>query len=131
MYNFSQNLEFDSIPSALTAIQSGQAVVVVDDGDRENEGDLICAAEFATPELINFMAVKGRGLVCLAMTGDRLDQLKLPLMVARNADPNQTAFTVSIDAAPTLGVSTGISASDRSRTVLLLPLLTRRPAPKI
>jgi 3,4-dihydroxy 2-butanone 4-phosphate synthase/GTP cyclohydrolase II len=93
-------------------------VVVVDDENRENEGDLIGAAQFATPEMINFMALYGRGLICLAMTPERLDQLKLPLMVTENTDSNQTAFTVSIDAAPELGLTTGISASDRARTIL-------------
>ncbi|GAC1499031.1 MAG: bifunctional 3,4-dihydroxy-2-butanone-4-phosphate synthase/GTP cyclohydrolase II [Chamaesiphon sp.] len=90
---------------------------MVDDENRENEGDLICAAQFATPALINFMAVYGRGLICLALTGDRLDELDLPLMVTKNTDSNQTAFTVSIDAAPHLGVTTGISAEDRARTI--------------
>ena len=108
---------FDTIEAALSDIKSGRAIVVVDDESRENEGDLICAAEFATPEMINFMAVNARGLICLAMTGDRLDALDLPLMVSRNTDSNQTAFTVSIDAAPHLGVSTGISAEDRARTI--------------
>jgi 3,4-dihydroxy 2-butanone 4-phosphate synthase / GTP cyclohydrolase II len=108
---------FDSIPEAITALQTGEAIVVVDDEDRENEGDLICAAEFATPALINFMATQARGLICLAMTGDRLDQLQLPPMVESNTDTHQTAFTISIDAARHLGVSTGISASDRSRTI--------------
>jgi 3,4-dihydroxy 2-butanone 4-phosphate synthase/GTP cyclohydrolase II len=89
----------------------------VDDENRENEGDLICAAQFATPDLINFMAVEARGLICLAMTGERLDALDLPLMVSRNTDSNQTSFTVSIDAARHLGVTTGISADDRARTI--------------
>ncbi|WP_411869263.1 bifunctional 3,4-dihydroxy-2-butanone-4-phosphate synthase/GTP cyclohydrolase II [Vulcanococcus limneticus] len=92
-------------------------VVVVDDENRENEGDLICAAQFATPEQINFMATEARGLICLAMEGERLDALELPLMVARNTDENQTAFTVSVDAGPENGVSTGISAEDRARTI--------------
>ena len=91
--------------------------MVVDDENRENEGDLICAAQFATPDMINFMAVNARGLICLAMTGERLDALDLPLMVTHNTDSNQTAFTVSIDASPHLGVSTGISAEDRARTI--------------
>jgi 3,4-dihydroxy 2-butanone 4-phosphate synthase / GTP cyclohydrolase II len=108
---------FDSIEAALADIKSGRAVVVVDDESRENEGDVICAAQFATPEMINFMAVNARGLICLAMTGDRLDALDLPLMVTHNTDRNQTAFTVSIDASPALGVSTGISAEDRARTI--------------
>ena len=108
---------FDSIDSALADIKAGRPIVVVDDENRENEGDLICAAQFATPDNVNFMAVEARGLICLAMTGDRLDALDLPLMVTKNTDSNQTAFTVSIDAAPRLGVSTGISADDRARTI--------------
>ena len=107
--------QFDSIPDALNDLQSGRLIVVVDDENRENEGDLIGAAQFATPEMVNFMAVKARGLICLAMTGDRLDTLDLPLMVDRNTDSQQTAFTVSIDAVE--GTSTGISAEDRSRTI--------------
>ncbi len=108
---------FDSIDSALADIKAGRSVVVVDDENRENEGDVICAAQFATPSTINFMAVEARGLICLAMTGDRLDALDLPLMVSKNTDSNQTAFTVSIDASPKLGVTTGISAEDRARTI--------------
>jgi 3,4-dihydroxy 2-butanone 4-phosphate synthase/GTP cyclohydrolase II len=111
------SFEFDSIDSALADIKAGRIVVVVDDENRENEGDLICAAQFATPYTINFMAVEARGLICLAMTGERLDDLDLPLMVNKNTDSNQTAFTVSIDAAPHLGVTTGISAEDRARTI--------------
>ena len=109
--------QFDSIDNALADLKAGRALVVVDDESRENEGDLICAAQFATPDMINFMAVKARGLICLAMTGDRLDALDLPLMVTKNTDSNQTAFTVSIDAGSHLGVSTGISAEDRARTI--------------
>lgn len=108
---------FDTIEAALADLKAGKVIVVVDDENRENEGDLIGAAQFATPDMINFMAVHARGLICLAMTGDRLDQLDLPLMVDRNTDSNQTAFTVSIDASPRLGVSTGISAEDRARTI--------------
>ena len=111
------SVTFDSIDSALADIKAGRSIVVVDDESRENEGDLICAAQFATPSTINFMAVEARGLICLAMTGDRLDALDLPLMVSKNTDSNQTAFTVSIDASPKLGVSTGISAEDRARTI--------------
>ncbi|MFM7311808.1 MAG: bifunctional 3,4-dihydroxy-2-butanone-4-phosphate synthase/GTP cyclohydrolase II [Cyanobium sp.] len=92
-------------------------IVVVDDENRETEGDLICAAQFATPQQINFMATAARGLICLAMEGERLDALDLPLMVDRNTDDNQTAFTVSVDAGPENGVSTGISAEDRARTI--------------
>jgi len=119
MVNAPQNniFQFDSIDAALEDIKAGRIVIVVDDENRENEGDLICAAQFATPDTINFMAVQARGLICLAMTGKRLDELDIPLMVTKNTDTNQTAFTVSIDASPHLGVSTGISAEDRARTI--------------
>ena len=110
-----QSFQFDSIDSALAELKAGRALVVVDDENRENEGDVICAAQFATPDHINFMAVNARGLICLALSGDRLDRLELPLMVSKNTDNNQTAFTVSIDAVS--GVSTGISAEDRARTI--------------
>ncbi|ARV62247.1 3,4-dihydroxy-2-butanone 4-phosphate synthase [Nostocales cyanobacterium HT-58-2] len=112
-----QSFAFDSIDAALADLKAGRQIVVVDDENRENEGDLICAAQFATPDIINFMAVEARGLICLAMTGDRLDELDLPLMVTNITDTNQTAFTVSIDAGPHLGVTTGISAEDRARTI--------------
>ena len=117
--NASRNLifEFDSIEAALADIKIGSTVIVVDDENRENEGDLICAAQFATPSIINFMATEARGLVCLAMNGKQLDDLDLPLMVTKNTDSNQTAFTVSIDASPHFGVTTGISAEDRSKTI--------------
>ncbi|MEG3861128.1 bifunctional 3,4-dihydroxy-2-butanone-4-phosphate synthase/GTP cyclohydrolase II [Microcoleus sp. herbarium12] len=110
-----QSFQFDSIDSALADLKAGRMLVVVDDENRENEGDVICAAQFATPDNINFMAVNARGLICLALSGDRLDRLELPLMVSKNTDKNQTAFTVSIDAVN--GVSTGISAEDRARTI--------------
>ncbi len=110
-------IHFDAIADALAAIRNGESIVVVDDENRENEGDLICAAQFATPQQINFMATDARGLICLAMEGERLDALDLPLMVDRNTDSNQTAFTVSVDAGPEQGVSTGISAEDRARTI--------------
>ncbi|MBW4658327.1 MAG: bifunctional 3,4-dihydroxy-2-butanone-4-phosphate synthase RibB/GTP cyclohydrolase II RibA [Drouetiella hepatica Uher 2000/2452] len=112
--------QFDSIDAALADLKAGRSIVVVDDENRENEGDVICAAQFATPDMINFMAVEARGLICLAMTGDRLDELDLPLMVNSHnfEDSNeQTAFTVSIDGAYHLGVGTGISADDRARTI--------------
>ena len=115
--NDSLKIEFDPISDALAAIRNGECVIVVDDENRENEGDLICAAQFATPQQINFMAVEGRGLICLAMQGEKLDELDLPLMVDRNTDSNQTAFTVSIDAGPEYNVSTGISAEDRAKTI--------------
>ena len=110
-------IHFDCIADALAAIRNGEAIVVVDDENRENEGDLICAAQFATPQQINFMATEARGLICLAMEGERLDALDLPLMVDHNTDSNQTAFTVSVDAGPEHRVGTGISAEDRARTI--------------
>ena len=123
-----QTVRFDSIPDALAAIRNGDCVVVVDDERRENEGDLICAAQYATPDQINFMATHARGLICLAMEGQQLDALDLPLMVDRNTDANQTAFTVSIDAGPEHGVSTGISAEDRSRTIQVALRADARPS---
>jgi len=107
--NESFKIEFDPISDALAAIRNGECIIVVDDERRENEGDLICAAQFATPQQINFMATEGRGLICLAMQGEKLDSLDLPLMVDRNTDENQTAFTISIDAGPENNVTTGIS----------------------
>ncbi|WP_375474052.1 bifunctional 3,4-dihydroxy-2-butanone-4-phosphate synthase/GTP cyclohydrolase II [uncultured Nostoc sp.] len=124
--NPTQAFKFDSIDAALADLKAGRVIVVVDDENRENEGDLICAAQFATPDTINFMAVEARGLICLAMMGDRLDELDLPLMVSNITDTNQTAFTVSIDAGPELGVTTGISAEDRARTIQV----TLNPATK-
>jgi 3,4-dihydroxy 2-butanone 4-phosphate synthase / GTP cyclohydrolase II len=122
------NFEFDTIATALLDFAAGKMVVVVDDENRENEGDLICAAQTVTAASINFMAVNARGLICLAMTGDRLDRLDLPLMVTNNTDPNQTAFTVSIDASPQMGVTTGISADDRTRTIQLAIDSNTQPA---
>ena len=90
-------------------------VVVCDDENRENEGDLTMAAQFATPEAINFMAKEGRGLICLSLTGERCDELGLDLMAAKNEAPLQTAFTVSVEARE--GVTTGISAADRAHTI--------------
>jgi 3,4-dihydroxy 2-butanone 4-phosphate synthase/GTP cyclohydrolase II len=107
-------MKFNTIEEALEEIKQGRIIVVVDDEDRENEGDLIMAAEKATPEAINFMAVHGRGLICLPVTGERLDELELPAMVNNNTDPHATAFTVSIDAK---GCTTGISAFERAMTV--------------
>jgi 3,4-dihydroxy 2-butanone 4-phosphate synthase/GTP cyclohydrolase II len=107
---------FATIDEAIAAVRAGQMVVVVDDEDRENEGDLTIAAEKITPEVINFMATHGRGLICMPMTVERLDQLDVPLMVSQNTTLFKTAFCVSIEAKHS--VSTGISASDRAATVL-------------
>ena len=123
--NSTQPFQFHTIEAALAELAAGRALVVVDDEHRENEGDVICAAQFATPDMINFMAVQARGLICLALTGDRLDQLDLPLMVSKNTDSNQTAFTVSIDAVS--NVTTGISAEDRARTIQIAINPTTKP----
>lgn len=106
---------FSSIEDAIAAIRAGKMVILVDDESRENEGDLVVAAEFATPETINFMARFGRGLICLPMAESLIDRLELPMMTSTNRSPYGTAFTVSIEAAS--GVSTGISAKDRARTI--------------
>jgi 3,4-dihydroxy 2-butanone 4-phosphate synthase/GTP cyclohydrolase II len=121
-------IPIDDVMAALAALRNGECVVVVDDENRENEGDLICAAQFATPSQINFMATQARGLICLAMEGERLDALDLPLMVDRNTDPNATAFTVSVDAGPERGVSTGISAEDRAVTIQVAIHPATRPS---
>jgi len=111
-------MQFARIEEAINEIQEGRMVVIVDDEDRENEGDLMIAAEKVTPDAINFMAMHGRGLICLAMTGHRLDELHIPLMVSdhSNTSPYGTAFCVTIEARR--NVSTGISAFDRAQTIL-------------
>jgi 3,4-dihydroxy 2-butanone 4-phosphate synthase / GTP cyclohydrolase II len=106
---------FSSIDEAIDAIRAGRMIVVVDDEDRENEGDLTMAASMVTPEAINFMVKRGGGLVCLAMTGEQLDHLEVPLEVTENSSSRETAMCVSIDARS--GTTTGISAADRARTV--------------
>lgn len=110
-------MPFASIPEAIEDIRAGKMLVVVDDEDRENEGDLTIAAEKVTPEAINFMAVHGRGLICLALAPERCDQLQLPLMSRNNTSRFGTAFCEAIDARE--GVTTGISAHDRARTILV------------
>jgi 3,4-dihydroxy 2-butanone 4-phosphate synthase/GTP cyclohydrolase II len=108
---------FEEIEKALGELRSGSMIVIADDEDRENEGDLVIAAEMVTPEVINFMATHARGLICLAMTGERLDQLELAPMVVHNTANLGTAFTVSIDARER-GVTSGISSYDRAQTIL-------------
>jgi 3,4-dihydroxy 2-butanone 4-phosphate synthase/GTP cyclohydrolase II len=109
-------MPFVSVPEAIEEIRAGRILVVVDDEDRENEGDLTIAAEKVTPEIINFMATHGRGLICLTLTADRCDYLRLPLMSPTNTSTFGTAFCEAIDARA--GVTTGISAADRTRTIL-------------
>ncbi len=111
-------MQFATIPEAIEDIKNGKFVIVVDDEDRENEGDFITAAQYITPEKINFMATHGRGLICVSMNGNRLNELKLPAMVPENTSLKGTPFTVSVDAIK--GTSTGISASDRARTIAAL-----------
>jgi len=111
-----QKMQFSEIPEILEDLKHGKMIVLVDAEDRENEGDLVCAAEMATPEIVNFMAKYGRGLICLSMTAAKIDSLDLPLMVDHNTSPFQTGFTVSIEAR--CGVTTGISAADRATTIL-------------
>ena len=108
-------MPFATIPEAIEEFRAGRMIVIVDDEDRENEGDLACAAELTTPDMINFMAVHGRGLVCLALSAQRCDELQLPLMSARNTSQFGTAFCEAIDARE--GVTTGISAADRAQTI--------------
>jgi 3,4-dihydroxy 2-butanone 4-phosphate synthase / GTP cyclohydrolase II len=110
-------MPFDSVVDAIQDIRDGKLVIVADDEDRENEGDLVCAASEVTPDIINFMATYGRGLICLALTPERADELELRPMTEVNTEAQGTAFTISVDAAPRFGVTTGISAADRARTI--------------
>jgi 3,4-dihydroxy 2-butanone 4-phosphate synthase / GTP cyclohydrolase II len=108
---------FGTIEQAIADIRDGKFVIVADDEDRENEGDLICAAQLVTPEMVNVMIKKAGGLICLALTGDRVDALGLAPMAEANLDDYRTAYTVSVDASPRFGVTTGISAQDRAATI--------------
>ena len=126
-------MAFGTIEQAIADIRAGRFIVVADDEDRENEGDLVCAAHLVTPEMVNFMIRKAGGMICLALTGERVEQLQLPLMSEENSEAMRTAFTVTIDAAPRFGVTTGISAADRAKTIHVavdpasLPSDLRRP----
>ncbi|WP_109300137.1 3,4-dihydroxy-2-butanone-4-phosphate synthase [Aquimarina sp. AU474] len=112
-------IKLNTIQEAIEDIRQGKVIIVVDDEDRENEGDFLAAAEKATPEMINFMATHGRGLICAPLTENRCEDLKLNMMVGNNTDPMETAFTISVDLKGK-GVTTGISAADRAKTVLAL-----------
>ena len=126
-------MSFGTVEQAIEEIKRGRMIVVADDEDRENEGDLICAAQLVTAETVNFMIKRAGGLICLAITGDRADQLALPQVSRENTDEHRTAFTVSIDASPRFGVTTGISAHDRAKTIQVavdpatMPTELRRP----
>ncbi|MGG6230426.1 3,4-dihydroxy-2-butanone-4-phosphate synthase [Tenacibaculum sp. SDUM215027] len=113
------NIQLNTIEEAIEDIKNGKVIIVVDDEDRENEGDFLAAAEKITPEMINFMATHGRGLICTPLTETRCKELELNMMVSNNTDPMETAFTVSVDLRGN-GVTTGISASDRAKTVQAL-----------
>ena len=117
--NTENKIQLNTIPEAIEDIREGKVVIVVDDEDRENEGDFVAAAEKVTPEMINFMATHGRGLICAPLTESRCEELQLDMMVGNNTDAMETAFTVSIDLKG-YGCTTGISASDRSKTVKAL-----------
>ncbi|MFF1699104.1 bifunctional 3,4-dihydroxy-2-butanone-4-phosphate synthase/GTP cyclohydrolase II [Streptomyces sp. NPDC058257] len=121
------DLALDPVEAAIRDIAAGRPVVVVDDEDRENEGDLVIAAEKATPEIIAFMMSECRGLICAPMEGDELDRLQLPQMVENNTESMRTAFTVSVDASGAHGVTTGISAADRATTLQMLAAGTYQP----
>ncbi|MDF1572464.1 MAG: bifunctional 3,4-dihydroxy-2-butanone-4-phosphate synthase/GTP cyclohydrolase II [Bacteroidales bacterium] len=121
-----KDIKLNSIEEAIEDIRNGKIIIVVDDEDRENEGDFIAAAELATPETINFMAVHGRGLICAALTEERCKELDLPMMVKSNTSSHNTAFTVSVDLIGS-GTTTGISASDRAKTVRALVDPSTRP----
>ena len=111
--------QLNTIEEAIEDIRNGKVIIVVDDEDRENEGDFLAAAEMATPEMINFMATHGKGLICAPLTENKCEQLKLNMMTSNSSDPMETAFTISVDLNGE-GVTTGISASDRAKTILSL-----------
>ncbi len=113
------DIKLNTIQEAIDDLKNGKIIIVVDDENRENEGDFLSAAELTTPEIINFMTIHGRGLICTPLPEKRCDELGLDIMVTRSSDPKETAFTVSVDLLGD-GVSTGISASDRSKTILAL-----------
>ncbi|MGB3287761.1 MAG: 3,4-dihydroxy-2-butanone-4-phosphate synthase, partial [Burkholderiaceae bacterium] len=121
-----QSFEISSVPEIVAELRAGRLVILVDEEDRENEGDLVMAAEFVTPEAINFMVTHARGLVCLTLTEERCRQLDLPLMASRNGTRFGTNFTMSIEAAE--GVDTGISAADRARTIQAAVARDAKPA---
>jgi 3,4-dihydroxy 2-butanone 4-phosphate synthase/GTP cyclohydrolase II len=120
-------MQFDTVEEALEDIRQGKMVIVADDEDRENEGDLVCAAQAVTPEIVNFMAIHGRGLICVTLTAAHADRLELRPMTDVNTDPKGTAFTVSVDAHRKFGVTTGISAHDRARTIQVIMDPDSRP----
>ena len=121
-------MPFATIPQVLAALRQGQMICLVDDEDRENEGDLVCAAEFITPEIVNFMLREARGVLCVALTPDDCDRLQLYPQATSNTAPLGTAFTISVDGHPRFGITTGVSATERSATIKLLIDAASKPA---
>jgi len=124
--NIENKIKLDNITDAIEDIRAGKVIIVVDDENRENEGDFLAAADKVTPEMVNFMATHGRGLICCPLTEKRCENLKLEMMVGNNTDPMETAFTISVDLNGE-GVTTGISASDRAKTIKALCNATTKP----
>jgi len=124
--NNNSTIQLDSIHDAIEDIRKGKVIIVVDDEDRENEGDFVAAAEKITPEMVNFMATHGRGLICAPLTEHRCDELKLNMMTSNSSDPMETAFTISVDLNGK-GVTTGISAADRAKTIQALTESDTKP----
>ncbi len=123
-----ENFKFDNIEEAIEDFKNGKMIIVADDEDRENEGDLICSGQMVTPEIIKFMAENAKGLICLAISEEIAEKMELPQMVEQNSESMKTAFTVSIDAAEKYGVTTGISAYDRAKTIEVCIAPDARPS---
>jgi len=121
-------MPFAAIPQVLEALRAGQMIVLVDDEDRENEGDLVCAAQFTTPQVVNFMLKEARGVLCVALTAEDCDRLGLTPQTSVNTAPLGTAFTITVDAHPRFGITTGVSATERSRTIRALIDPQTKPA---
>lgn len=128
VYDERSDNTFDNVEEAIDEVRSGRFIVVTDDESRENEGDLICAAELITPAMVNFMVSQARGWVCLALTREKTEQLELPRMVDNNTDTQGTAFTVTVDADTRFGVTTGISAYDRATTIRVIADANCKPS---
>ncbi len=120
-------MSFASIPDVIEALRRGQMIVLMDDFDRENEGDLVCAAEFITPQIVNFMLKEARGVLCVAMTAENCDRLQLYPQASQNTAPLGTAFTISVDAHQRFGITTGVSASERATTIKLMSDASSKP----
>jgi len=120
--------EYSTVEEAISAVRNGEMIIIADNEDRENEGDIVCASEKITPEIINFMVKEARGLICVSLTPERTKELKLDQMVQENTESLRTAFTISVDAAEPFGVTTGISAQDRAKTIKVLADKNTKPS---